>query len=145
MKLQTRDFGETQIDERDIITFVGPIYGFEDYRRFVFLYREEINRHFIWLQSVDEPELCFILIEPGLVSEHYEPELPAGAERLLGEGPCMCWLLVSVREPFQRSTVNLKSPIVVNPEKRLAAQFVLEADLPLRHPLFREEAPQCSF
>lgn len=143
MKLLTRDLGEIEIDEKDIVTFTGPIFGFEQYRRFVFLYREEIVENFIWLQSVEEPELCFILVQPDLITDHYRPQLPPEAKTLLGDGGWMCWLIVSLREPFQDSTVNLRSPIVVNPEEHKAAQFVLEGNLPIRHPLVREGAEQC--
>lgn len=139
MKLNTRDFGEIEIDEKDLITFKSPIYGFEQYKRFAFLYHKEISEHFIWLQSVEEQALCFVLVEPELVSDHYRPVLPPEMARLLGEGDCMCWLMASIREPFSKSTVNLKSPIVVNPERHLAAQLILEEDLPIRYPLFREE------
>ena len=143
MKLFTRDLGEIEIDEKDIVTFTGPIFGFEKYRRFVFLYQEEIVENFIWLQSVEEPELCFILVQPYLITDHYQPQLPKEAKTLLGDGDWMCWLIVSLREPFQDSTVNLRSPIVVNPELRQAAQFVLEGNLPIRHPLVREGEKKC--
>ena len=143
MKLFTRDLGEIEIDEKDIVTFTGPIFGFEKYRRFVFLYQEEIVENFIWLQSVEEPELCFILVQPDLVTDDYQPQLPKEAKTLLGDGDWMCWLIVSLREPFQDSTVNLRSPIVVNPELRQAAQFVLEGNLPIRHPLVREGEKKC--
>lgn len=143
MKLMTRDFGELEIDEKDIVTFTGPIFGFEKQNKFVFLYREEINEHFIWLQSVQEPELCFILVQPQLIVEDYRPQLPPEAPRLLGEGEYMCWLMVSLRDPFETSTVNLKSPIVVNPALRQAAQFVLDAELPIRHPLLKEGVDPC--
>jgi len=143
MKLLTRDLGELEIDEKDIVTFAGPIFGFEQYRRFVFLYQKEIVENFIWLQSVDEPELCFILVQPDLITDHYQPELPREAQDLLGDGDYMCWLMVCLREPFQDSTVNLRSPIVVNPKERKAAQFVLEGNLPIRHPLVRKEAGKC--
>ena len=143
MKLFTRDLGEIEIDEQDIVTFSGPIFGFEKYRRFVFLYQEEIVENFIWLQSVEEPELCFILVQPDLITDHYQPQLPKEAKTLLGDGDWMCWLIVSLREPFQDSTVNLRSPIVVNPELRQAAQFVLEGSLPIRHPLVREGEKKC--
>ena len=143
MKLLTRDLGELEIDEKDIVTFTGPIFGFEKYRRFVFLYQEDLSEHFIWLQSVDEPQLCFILVQPDLITDHYTPELPPEAKTLLGDGDYMCWLIVSLREPFTDSTVNLRSPIVVNPELRQAAQFVLEGALPIRHPLVREGGAQC--
>ena len=143
MKLFTRDLGEIEIDEKDIVTFTGPIFGFEKYRRFVFLYQEEIVENFIWLQSVEEPELCFILVQPELITDHYQPQLPKEAKTLLGDGDWMCWLIVSLREPFQDSTVTLRSPIVVNPELRQAAQFVLEGNLPIRHPLVREGEKKC--
>ena len=143
MKLFTRDLGEIEIDEKDIVTFTGPIFGFEKSRRFVFLYQEEIVENFIWLQSVEEPELCFILVQPDLITDHYQPQLPKEAKTLLGDGDWMCWLIVSLREPFQDSTVNLRSPIVVNPELRQAAQFVLEGNLPIRHPLVREGEKKC--
>ena len=143
MKLFTRDLGEIEIDEKDIVTFTGPIFGFEKYRRFVFLYQEEIVENFIWLQSVEEPELCFILVQPDLITDHYQPQLPKEAKTLLGDGDWMCWLIVPLREPFQDSTVNLRSPIVVNPELRQAAQFVLEGNLPIRHPLVREGEKKC--
>lgn len=143
MKLLTRDLGELEIDEKDIVTFAGPIFGFEKYRRFVFLYQEDLSEHFIWLQSVEEPQLCFILVQPDLITDHYTPELPPEAKTLLGDGDYMCWLIVSLREPFTDSTVNLRSPIVVNPELRQAAQFVLDGALPIRHPLVREGGAQC--
>lgn len=143
MKLQTRDFGEVEIDEKEIVTFASPIYGFETYRKFAFLYHESVSEHFIWLQSVEESNLCFILVQPHLITEHYEPDLPEEAPQLLGDGPYMCWLMASIRNPFESSTVNLKSPIVVDTERHLAAQFVLQKDLPIRYPLFRKEEETC--
>ena len=143
MKLTTRDFGEIEIDEKEIITFASPVFGFETYHKFVFLYHKEVSEHFIWLQSIEEPGLCFILVDPHLVMEHYEPKLPEEAERLLGDGEYMCWLMASVREPFEESTVNLKSPVVVNIKGHLAAQFVLQEEFPIRYPLFRKEEEEC--
>ena len=49
MKLSTRDFGVVEVEESEIVTFTGPIFGFESYRRFVFLYQEDVSEHFIWL------------------------------------------------------------------------------------------------
>ena len=143
MKLETRDFGEIEIDENEIVTFAGPIFGFEKYHTFAFLYQEKVSEHFVWLQSTEDPDLCFILVNPHTITEHYTPQLGEGASDLLGEGEYMCWLMASIREPFETSTVNLKSPIVVNPKLHLAAQFILEGDYPIRHPLFRKEEKSC--
>lgn len=143
MKLQTRDFGEIEIDEKEIVTFESPIYGFEEYRHFAFLFQETISEHFIWLQSVEDPAVCFILVDSHLILDQYAPKLPDDAAQILGEGTYMCWLMASIRDPFENSTVNLKSPIVVNPERHLGAQFILEENFPIRYPLFRKEDGKC--
>lgn len=135
MKIQSRDFGPVEIDEREIITFKSPIYGFEEYTRFAFLYDAQVSEHFVWLQSLEEPGLCFILVDPALVCDQYAPQLPAEIDALLGPEDCMCWLLVVIAEPFEDSTVNLRSPIVVNPIRKLAAQVILDGSLPIRRPL----------
>lgn len=135
MLIRTRDFGEIQIAPQDIITFEGAIFGFEDYREFVFLFQEDVSEHFVWLQSTQEPDLCFILVDPALTEEEYRPHIPDSIVQLLEPGEYMCWVTTVIKERFEDSTVNLKSPIVVNPATRKAAQVILEQEYPLQHPL----------
>lgn len=139
MKLLTRDFGEIEIDERDIVDFEGAVYGFESYKRFVFLYQEDVSKHFVWLQSVEDPQLCFILVEPELVTDTYTPQIPSSVERMLGGGEYMCWLLVVIKDKFEDSTVNLKSPIIINAATKKAAQIILEEEYPIQHPLLQKK------
>lgn len=86
MKLSTRDFGVVEVEESEIVTFTGPIFGFESYRRFVFLYQEDVSEHFIWLQSVENPDLCFILVQPSLVMEPMSPSSPRKPRNCWGRG-----------------------------------------------------------
>lgn len=139
MEIRTRDFGTIQINEEDIITFKSPIYGFEAYHKFVFLYMEDISEHFVWLQSVEEPELCFLLANPELVMDHYAPEIPKDIQELLGPEDYMCWLVMVVKDTLEDSTVNLRSPIVVNPVRKCAAQIILDAKLSVHQPLMKRE------
>nr|WP_302819779.1 flagellar assembly protein FliW [Ruthenibacterium lactatiformans] len=143
MKLHTRDFGEIEIDEKEIVTFCVPLYGFETYRKFVFLYQKEFGEHFIWMQSVEKSSLCFILANPQMILKNYTPELTDEERALLGNDEYLYWLMTSLREPFENSTVNVKSPIVVNPKRHLAAQLILENDFPIRYPLFGKEEERC--
>lgn len=138
MKLLTRDFGEVEVADEDIITFVEPIYGFETLSKFVFLY-DQNNSHFVWLQSAEEKEICFILTHPSVVDASYSPQLPATVMNQLGEGEYMLWLITVIANDLKNSTVNLKSPIVVNPQTKLAMQVILETDLPIRCPLIKEK------
>ena len=139
MKIQTRDFGEIEISSEDIINFEGAIYGFEGYKKFVFLFQEDISEHFVWLQSIEEPQLCFILVAPEVVKEDYSPSVPSGLDGLIGQGDYMCWLIVVIKEKFEQMTVNLKSPIVVNPATKRAAQVILEDNYSIHHPLISKK------
>ena len=64
MKVNTRTFGEIEISENDIITFDQPILGFEENKRYVFMIDESLNGEFIWLQCLDDTDLCFVLANP---------------------------------------------------------------------------------
>lgn len=137
MNIKTRDFGVIEINESDIITFIQPIYGFEDYTEFVFLYDDEISEHFAWLQSVTNPELCFILTSPQVAYPGYNPNVDAETLRLLKGEDYECWLVTVIPDDFSKSTVNLKSPVLVCPETRLALQTILEDDFPIRYPFVK--------
>ncbi|MBQ3565695.1 MAG: flagellar assembly protein FliW [Oscillospiraceae bacterium] len=138
MKIKTRDFGEVEISENDIITFDEKIYGFEEYTDFIILYDDEFNSEYVWLQSVEESELCFIMANPMLVDD-YSPEFKKEAEKFLGEGELEYWLMMVVRENITDSTVNLKSPVIINLNTCKAMQLILEDSYPVRHYLFKKE------
>ena len=96
-----------------------------------------------WLQSLDDPALCFVLVNPQAVQPLYQPEYPDGLDKLVGEGDVECWLIAVIREEFTKSTVNLKSPVVINWETGLGAQVLLDGDYPVRHPLVEEAEGLC--
>lgn len=139
MLIETRDFGKMEIDEKDIITFVEPIFGFEDYHKYVLLEHEELNPHFVWLQSVEEPMICFVMANPSEVVPDYHVTLPAEAVETLGEGSALYFVLTVIRDPYYESTVNLKSPVVINTKTGKAIQVILEEPYPIRQPLVQKE------
>lgn len=142
MKYKTRDFGEREIGEADIVEFVQPPFGFEEYRSFAFLFDEAVGDQIAWLQSLEEPEVCFLLFDPSALSSFFIPQLPAEIELQLGAGELVCWVVGVVPENFKETTVNLKSPIIVNRKTRRGAQVILEQDYPIRYRLMGE-APSC--
>lgn len=135
MKVETRDFGTIEVEEKDVITFRQPIYGFEELTRYVILSDEEMQGDFIWLQSLEDVNTCFVLADPSLLDPEYNPVFPPRLRELLGEEDGICWCIVTIPAKFEKATVNLKSPVVVNPARRCAAQVILEGDYPIRKPL----------
>lgn len=138
MDIATRDFGVMTVEEKDIITFRQPIFGFESLTRFVMLMDDTLNGEFIWLQSVEDSGICFVLANPRSFLPSYAPQLPGEVRKALGDGMLELWLVMVVKQDFKASTVNLKSPIVLNLTENTGMQLILEDELPIRYPLFAE-------
>ena len=135
MIYKTRDFGEREIPDSKVIIFKQPIFGFDDYKRYTLIFDEEIGDQIVWLQSLEEPGLCFLLFNPSQFEDFYKPEITEENEKLLGTGDYVCWTVLSLKEDFEASTVNLKSPVIINSTTGVAAQVILEQDYPVRHPI----------
>lgn len=138
MKILTRDFGEIETTEEGIITFDEKIYGFEEYSTFIMLYDNEFNGEYVWLQSTEEPSLCFIMANPALIP-NYKPNFIPEAEKFLGKGNYEYWVMMVVAENIKDSTVNLKSPVIINLDTKKAMQLILEETLPVKYSLFKTE------
>lgn len=141
MKILTRDFGEVEITENDIITFEEKIFGFEDYSDFIMLYDDDFNGEYAWLQSAEEPSLCFIVANSELTVNDYAPGC-AQAEKVIGKGNYEYWLMMVVKENLKESTVNLKSPVIINVDNHKAMQAILEEEYPVKYRLFDQRKEQ---
>lgn len=139
MKYQTRDFGEVEIEQERVIRFVQPILGYEELVEYTLLYDKETGPGLVWLQSLEEKDVCFILLDPTALPLKYAPFVSEEQAKELGEGDLLYLPIVCIPENLKRSTVNLRSPIVVNAGTRKAMQVVLPKEFPTRVPLFEEE------
>lgn len=143
MRYQTRDFGEIEVETGQILNFQQPIFGFDDYRQYAVLHDPEAGEDVAWLQSLEEPDLCFVLVNAEVIAPSYQPGLPAELPKTIGEGDYECWLIAVIREEFSQSTINLKSPVLINWKSGFGAQVILEGDYPVRRPLIGEAEGTC--
>lgn len=96
-----------------------------------------------WLQSIEQKNVCFIMLNPLEVRRDYAPVVMQDVLIMLQAVPeddLDCWVLMVIGETFRKSTVNLKSPIIINHKTNLAVQVILEQDYAIRQPIFDEEA-----
>ncbi len=146
MKAATRLFGEIEIDESKIITFEDGIIGFPDMKKFTLIFEEKEGRPSIsWLQSMDEPEIAFPVMDPLFVCETYNPSVEDELLKNLGtikEDNLYVLVTVTVPQNIKELAVNLKAPIVINTDTRKASQIIVEDDLPVRYRIYEilEEA-----
>ena len=149
MKLQTKYFGEIEYEESEILTFPVGLFGFEEEHQFLLLPFEGSAATLLCLQSVATPALAFVAMDPFSLDPDYAPELQPKELRALGVKESQelgFYVLCVVKKPVSESTVNLKYPVAVHPETRVAQQVILETDrYEMRHLLSqfgpREGAP----
>ena len=139
MKCNTRDFGEIEFDEQEIITFIQPPFGFEQYKEFILIHDDETDSPFAWMQSVDDSQLCFILIQSACFDTFFHPKIPQNVYEDLGSKELCTWGICIIPEELDKATVNLKSPVFICPETHKGMQAILPEDYPIRHPLTQEE------
>ena len=125
-KIQSR-FGEIEYDPDNTLEFPEGLVGFENLRHFVVMPNEKEGPLF-WIQSVEDPQVAFILTDP--TSFYYDYKVvPDGRERQkLGiddDGECLIVSVVSV-SPERNVTLNLAAPILFAPQTNRALQVILE-------------------
>ena len=139
MEISTKYFNEVSIAKDSILTFEHGIPGFEDFKRYVLINFELASDDLMCLQSVEEKDVAFVLVNPFNLKSDYSPSLTEDDVEELGiddktEG-VFCYAICSVKDDVNENTVNLKSPIVVNPDTMRAKQVILESkEYALRHP-----------
>ena len=139
MLINTRDFGEIEFDESKIITFVSPILGFEEYQKYIMIFDEQFRDGLGWLQSLENADLCFIVLNPKLLDIEYNPKFPIEIMEKIDNRYDGIWLIATVGDEIVNTTVNLKSPILINSDGNRAVQIVSENDLPIKHKIFSQK------
>lgn len=128
MHINTDFFGTVQVDESEIITFASEVPGFPEARRFILLpFGEGIP--FWSFQSIDQTECAFVVTNPFWIDPEYVFELPESAKEQLGiqeTAQVAVYTTVTLREPFQESTTNLRAPFVMETKRRQAKQIILD-------------------
>ncbi len=117
-------------DEEDLIVFPDGLFGFEDKKRFLPVTVEEDER-FLYLLSVEDENLSFLVANPFLLNKTYSPDiLEEDYMRLEAEDSesLSLYTICVLKERPEDSTVNLKCPIVVNVKSRKAIQVILQSD-----------------
>ena len=90
------------------------------------------------LQSVKTGGLAFIITSPYAIIANYNFDLEDSVIQALdikSADEVAVFVIVSLKDTLENSTVNLKAPIVLNIENQKAKQIILEDDYAIRHQL----------
>lgn len=141
MKVNTRLFGEIEIQDDKIITLDKGIVGFPDLKRFTIIYDTEKaeKTSIMWFQSLDEPQFALPVIAPGEIVSDYNPTVNDELLEPLGElTEDNLYVLVTIKVPknIEDMTINLKAPIIINTDNLKGGQIIVEDDVDVRFPVY---------
>ncbi len=131
MQLNTRHFGEIEVEESSILNFEDGIPGFENVKKYVVFDNGDQAGPFKWLQGVDNPELAFAVVDPFSVKTDYDINISDETVRRLDikkVEEVKVYSIVVVPEDVSKISMNLKAPIILNTKNNKGAQVVLDTD-----------------
>ncbi len=144
MKCTSTRFGSFEVSEDSIVRFPSGLLGFPEQQRYVIL-DHDTEAPFKWLQSVDEPGLAFVLMDPATFHPDYHIEVPVDALAEIKEGQrddlALVVILTIPSDDPGRITANLRGPLLISNTTKLGKQLVLSEEFPTRHPLFPAVLP----
>lgn len=130
MQIKTTRFGVITAKDDSVIKMPDGMLGFESCKRYILL-GDRPDVAFQWLQSIDDPTLAFMIINPMDFFQDYDLELTEEQSASIGlMDPTNAIVVTTISTANNGSTVttNLAGPIVINTETLVARQIVLQDD-----------------
>ena len=139
MLINTKFLGEVEINESEIISFNQGLPGFPEYRQFILL-SLDADLPLALLQSTEEASIGFVVAFPFVFKQDYTFDLSEEDKEDLHiekEEDVLTYSIVTLQETFADSTINLLAPVIINTNKKLGKQIVLQDSkaYPLRFPI----------
>jgi len=129
LKVATKAYGLIDVDERQKISFPQGLFGFEKLKDYLLLDAE--RQPFYWLQSMDEEEVAFVLVNPFLFRPDYEVNISNEELDEIGiRSPekALIFSIVTIPQDGSPMTANLQGPLIINRDTRLGKQAILTDD-----------------
>lgn len=128
LNLETKYFNEVQVDDKKFIYFEDGIPGFEERHRFTLINPSD-EPDLFFLQSIEDPEVCFVMMYPALLIGDYSIEINDDIVRKLDikvPEDIAVYTIVNMKEDLKESTANLKAPVIINFKNQRAIQGILD-------------------
>jgi flagellar assembly factor FliW len=129
--------GALDIRAETIIDFAAGLPGFPAMHRFALI--ETQRDDLVWLQSIDDASLTFLLADPFALVAGFDVELPAADLAALdaSAAPDSLLLLAVVQlDAGHPVAANLQSPVVIDRHRRIGRQVVLpDSRYGMQHPI----------
>ena len=126
MEVMTKAKGRIDIPEERMLTIPEGLFGFEQYTKFALC--DSDYEPFLWLQSLEDMNLAFLIVDPFLISSNYETDIDDESLSKIGiESPedIIIMTIVTVPQDGSAITANFQGPLVINKKNRKCMQVIL--------------------
>ena len=141
MNIQTKFHGTLEIQPNQTWNFPKGIPGFEKENEFTLL-PVEGNSTFQVLQSTTTPDLAFIVANPYTLIEDYSFKIDEPTIDLLEikqQEDIFVLGVLSLKDPFESSTINLQAPLIFQSTTKKAKQMILNDNkYSMRYPIGKQ-------
>ena len=139
MLINTKYLGEVEIEASEILSFHHGLLGFQEYKEFILL-PLDADLPLALLQSTEEVSIGFIVALPFAFKQDYAFDLSDEDKydlQIEKEEDVLTYSIVTLQETFAESTINLLAPVVININKKIGKQIVLQdnKEYSLRFPI----------
>lgn len=137
MKIETKFLGQVEIQESEIMTFENGLPGFPEEKKYILL-GLDADLPIAILQSTENVQLGFIVAYPFAFKNDYAFDLSEEDKKDLkldDDKDVAVYSVLTLKEEFSDSTMNLLAPIILNKKEKLGKQIVLQdsEQYPLRY------------
>lgn len=141
MTVKTGRFGQLTVGSEEIIRVPHGVLGFPECTEFCLVDPGD-ETLILWLQSLQNPEIAFPLLEPKIFRPEYSARLSAAELRELkleNINQSAVFSILTIPADVTQMTANLKAPLVINLKEQIARQVVLqENEYTIKHLMFKE-------
>lgn len=126
MEIQTKVMGTVDVPDSNMLTIPEGLFGFEEYTEFALI--ESGCVPFYWLQSAENADLAFIIVDPFLICPEYETDIDDDVLARIGiSAPedIVVMTIVTVPRDGSPVTANFQGPLVINRSNGKCMQVIL--------------------
>lgn len=126
IEIVTKARGKMEVSEDRIITIPEGLFGFEKYTKYALV--DSDYEPFLWLQSMEDPNLAFLIVDPFLICSYYETDIDDDSLAKIGvtkPEDIIIMTIVTVPQDGGAITANFQGPLVINKVNKKCIQAIL--------------------
>ena len=126
MEIFSKAKGKIDVTEDRLITIPDGLFGFETYTKYALV--DSDYEPFLWLQSCEDPNLAFLIVDPFLISSDYETDIDDDYLAKIGitkPEDIIIMTIVTVPHDGSPITANFQGPLVINKVNKKCVQAIL--------------------